>query len=69
MKYKLYIWKDFCSDWYEGLAVAVAKNIVSAKKVVRKKYGDREPYAWGYLEVYNLDKVKEPFCEFVQGGS
>jgi len=52
-----------------GLAVAVAKNIVSAKKAIREKYGKREPYVWGYLEVYDLDKVDKPFCEFVVGGS
>ena len=52
-KLKLFIWTDFCSDYTDGLAFAIAKDEEEAKKLVEKETG-YEVYDWGQLEVRQL---------------
>ena len=41
---KVYIWEEALSDYYPGLAVAVAPNLRAAKKAVRTAYGVKSDY-------------------------
>lgn len=53
MKLKLFIWTNFCRDYTEGLAFAIAKDEAEARKMVEKYHGCT-PYDWGDIEVRPL---------------
>lgn len=53
-KLKLFIWTEFCPDYSDGLAFAIAKDEAEARKLIIKNRG-YEPYEWGDLEVRRLD--------------
>lgn len=50
----LYIWTDFCPEYTDGLAFAIAKNEKMARAQIIKERGS-EPHDWGTLEVRRLD--------------
>lgn len=64
---KLYVWTEFCPDYCDGLAFAIANNIDEAKKLVIESNGvqttDEE---FGSVSVYTL-QTPRAFC--VMGGS
>lgn len=64
MKKKLFVWTDFCPDYTSGLAFAVAKDEDEARTLVKDVHG--EPYQWGDLTVYPLNKS---IAFAVSGGS
>jgi len=61
---KIYVWDEFAPDYYNGLAVAIAKNHKEAEKQIIKAYGFR-PGEWGEYKVYELDK---PIGFAISGG-
>ncbi len=63
-KLKLYVWTGFCTDYTDGLAVAIATNETKAKELISKEYSI-EPYQWGKLTVRPLNKS---FAVSVYGG-
>jgi hypothetical protein len=52
---KLFIFTEFCPDYTDGLAFAIAKDEVEAKKLILKDRGI-EVYEWGSLEIVSLNK-------------
>ena len=66
---KVYVWDEYNTDYYAGLAVAVASSIEEAKDLVRAKralYNDSIIHDddWGIVKIYGLGK-----CAFeVDGG-
>jgi len=50
---KLFIWTDFCPDYFGGLAFAVAKDEQAAREMIVRANGG-QPYDWGKLEVRSL---------------
>lgn len=62
---QLYVWTDFCTDWTEGLAVAVATSEEEAKRMVETKMGYKIT-SWGKLMVH---KLNEKIAYGVTGGS
>ena len=65
-KLKLFIWTDFCSDWTEGLAFAIASDETEARKLIIKKFGGTgDGIRWGDLEIRRLD---HRVSRYVQGG-
>lgn len=63
---KLYVWEGFNPDYTPGLAFAVAKTERTARKLIIKERNGYEPYCWGDLSVYDLDKE---IAKSVSGGS
>jgi len=64
---KLFIWTNFCSDYTEGLAFAIAETEEQARRLVALEvYGETggEPYSWGDLEVRDLNT---PIAKQVMG--
>lgn len=53
---KLFVWTGFCPDYTGGLAVALAKNEAEARKLIIEERGFSEPYNWGTLTVYRVDR-------------
>lgn len=53
---KLYVFTDFCTDYFPGLAVAVAKTEEEAIELIEKALGHR-PWDWGNIEVLELDET------------
>ena len=52
---KLYIWTGFCPDVASGLAFAIARDEVDARKQVEAALG-YEVYTWGNLEVRGINQ-------------
>ena len=65
MELKLFIWTEFCPDWTDGLAFAIAKSEKEAKKLVEKERRCNV-YEWGNLNIYPLNKK---IAKSVSGGS
>jgi hypothetical protein len=67
----LYVWEGFHTDWYPGLAFAVAPNLEEARKAVSRSMDskgiDGELVANNPL-VYRLDGRKRPVAFHVYGG-
>lgn len=51
---KLYIWTGFCPDYSSGLAFAIAKDEVEARKLIEKDKGHSID-DWGELEIRPLN--------------
>lgn len=61
----LYIWTEYCPDYYGGLAFAIAKNENDARKLVEIERGF--PVSnWGVLEIRPLNK---PIARQLEGGA
>lgn len=65
IKLKLFIWTDFCSDYTQGLAFAIAEDEADARKQIEEE-GGREVYSWGDLEIKPLTRR---MAKCVEGGS
>lgn len=63
-KLKLFVWTEFCPDYTDGLAFAIATNAAEAMKLVEKNR-NCEVYKWGKLEIYPLERI----ARSVYGGS
>jgi hypothetical protein len=60
-KLKLFIWTDFCTDYTEGLAFAIARDETEARELILKEYG--EIYQWGNLEVKSVSaRIARAVC-------
>lgn len=60
---KLYVWDDFESDYYPGLAFAIAHDENEARNLI---LAQTKVYSWGELKVFPLT---EPIAFHVLGGS
>jgi len=54
-KLKLFIWTEFCPDYTDGLAFAIAKDETDARKLIKKER-EYEVYEWGNLEIKPLSR-------------
>jgi hypothetical protein len=67
---KLFIWTDFCPDYSGGLAFAVAKDELEARKMIENKYREEnncfEIKQWGDLQIKPLNRK---IALFVSGGA
>ena len=61
---RLFVWEEFCPDYTEGIAFAIAENVEQAKWLVREHH-QREPFYWGEMQEYDLTK---PVAFAVKGG-
>ena len=61
---KLYVWEEFCPDYTEGIAFAIAETAEQAQELVIEEHG-REPFYWGKMQEYDLTK---PVAFAVTGG-
>jgi len=52
---KLFIWEEFSPDYTSGLAVAIARDEVEARKLIEDYRGD-DVYTWGDLTIHRLDR-------------
>ena len=52
---KLYLWENHRRDYSFGLAFAIAKDEVEARKLIEKKVG-YEIQDWGDLSIHPLNK-------------
>lgn len=50
---KLFIWTNFCSDYTEGLAFAIARNESEARKMIKKEHS--YVFDWGKLEIRDVN--------------
>lgn len=64
-KLKLYVWSEFCPDYTDGLAFAIAADESEARKMIVDKMGF-DPSEWGSLIVR---EINERFAAGVSGGS
>jgi len=62
---RLFIWTEFCPDYTNGLAFAIAKDESDARKLIKEERGF-EVYAWGDLEIKPLSRR---IARSVSGGS
>lgn len=62
---KLYVWEEFCPDYTDGLAFAIANDIEGAKSMLREKVSCDDS-DWGQVKEYSLDK---PICFGIHGGA
>lgn len=60
---KIYVWKEFCTDYTPGLAVAIAETVQDAQKMIAKELSF-EPHEWGPCEEHPV----QPFAACVTGG-
>ena len=63
-KKKLFIWTEFCPDYTDGLAFAIAADETKAKELIQQQIG-YPVHDWGTLEVRTLRQV----ARCVSGGS
>lgn len=63
-KLKLFVWTEFCPDYRDGLAFAIAKDEESARAMVLAELGF-DPIRWGDLTIHPLSK---PVVKCVCGG-
>ena len=63
---QLYVWTEFCPDYYYGLAFAIAESEEEAKQMVVDEMGwGLEGISWGTLSVHN---VNEKTAGAISGG-
>lgn len=55
-KLRLYVWTNYSPDYTDGLAFAIARDEIEARKLVTKARGN-EPFQWGTLTVHELGPV------------
>jgi hypothetical protein len=51
---KLYVWPEYCPDFNDGLAFALAENEEKARDAVTKAKGF-DPYEWGPVYEYSIE--------------
>ena len=54
---KLFVWVEFCPDYYNGLAFAIAEDEQEAKELILKKYNIKwlSSKDFGPLKIHELD--------------
>ena len=52
---KLFVWTEFCPDYTDGLAFAVARTEAEAKQLILDARGYKV-YQWGTLKVHSTTK-------------
>lgn len=62
-KLKLYVWPEFCPDYRDGLAFAIAETLEEALEMLKKEVGDFGDY--GPVTEHDIDKI----AYGVSGGS
>ena len=62
---KLFVWTDFAPDYTGGLAFAIARDEIEARKLIVKENGDGVG-SWGTLEIRPLNKK---VARLVTGGA
>ena len=62
---RLYVWREFAPDYFNGLAVAVARDEGGARQLVIENAG-YNPSDWGPVQVLELN---QPQAFAVSGGS
>lgn len=63
-KLKLFVFEEFCPDYTDGLAFAIASTEAHARELIEKERG-REVCDWGKMKVCSLS---EPIAFSVAGG-
>jgi hypothetical protein len=61
----LFVWTEFCPDWGNGLAFAIAETVEKAKELIEKKRG-RRVFDWGPVQQF---PAAEPIAFCVSGGA
>jgi hypothetical protein len=67
-KWQVFLFEDFCSDFYDGMAFAIARDENEAKELIIEqfsKHHSKEPYEWGKMSVWPVDTK---MAAFVCGG-
>jgi len=60
----MFVWDQFCSDYTNGLAVAIAETVEQAQELVQQRQG-YEVDDWGPVQQF---PVTEPIAFCVSGG-
>jgi len=56
-KLQLFIFDEFCPDYVDGLAVAIAETEEEAKKLIEEKSGSPvNSNRWGNVRIFPLNK-------------
>lgn len=64
---RLYVFTDFCPDYKGGLAVAIARNEIEAKSLIKEEIAfDIDEWGWGDLEIH---PINTKFAAAVPGGA
>jgi hypothetical protein len=61
----LFVWAQFCPDYTDGLAFAIAETVEQAQKLIEQKCGYR-PTDWGPVQQF---PASEPIAFCVTGGA
>jgi hypothetical protein len=62
---RLFVWGQFCPDYTDGLAFAIAENLEQARALVIASIGF-VPSNWGVVQEFS---VNDPIAFSVYGGS
>ena len=60
----MFVWDQFCSDYTNGLAVAIAETVEQAQHLIEQRRG-YQVYDWGPVKQF---PVTEPIAFCVSGG-
>ncbi len=60
----MFVWDQFCSDYTNGLAVAIAETVEQAQELIEQRRG-YQVYDWGPVKQL---PVTEPIAFCVSGG-
>ena len=60
----LFVWDQFCTDYTDGLAVAIAETVEQAQKLIEKKR-DCRVFDWGPVQQF---PVTQPIAFYADGG-
>ncbi len=60
----MFVWDQFCSDYTNGLAVAIAETVEQAQELIEQRRG-YQVYDWGPVKQF---PVTEPIAFCVSGG-
>ena len=61
----LFVWDEFCPDYTDGLAVAIAETVEQAQKLVQQSI-HYQVDDWGPVQKF---PVTEPIAFWVNGGA
>jgi hypothetical protein len=60
----MFVWSQFCPDYTNGLAVAIAETVEQAQKLIEQRRG-YEVHEWGPVQQF---PATEPIAFCVSGG-
>jgi len=61
----LFVWTEFCPDYSDGLAFAIAETVEQAQKLIEQKRG-YQGNDWGPVQQF---PATEPIAFYVNGGA